>query len=97
MSGIILVFAVRLIDPLDVPMGEEPGRRSFALPRLQADRSPLLVTLILGVLVAFWHLPLWVLPQFALGPIDILSDFLATIAVTFWYSWCSTTPAAACS
>ena len=82
LSGIILVFALRLVSPLDVPLGEEPGFRGFALPRLQAARSPLLATLILGVLVAVWHVPL-LLPQFGLRPIELLT----TVAVTFWYTW----------
>ena len=80
--AVIVVFAVRLIDPLDGPMGEEPGWRGFALPRLQAGRSPLLSTLILALLVAVWHLPL-LLPQFGLRPIELLTTF----AITFWYSW----------
>ena len=84
---VFAVLAVRLINPLDGPIAEEPGWRGFAQPRLQANRSPLSVTLILGLLVASWHLPLWVLPQFGLRSIDILSDFLATVAVTFWYAW----------
>jgi membrane protease YdiL (CAAX protease family) len=82
LSGIIVVFALRLVSPLDVPLGEEPGWRGFALPRLQAERSPLLATLILGVLVAAWHAPL-LLPQYGLRPLDLL----ATVAVTFWYTW----------
>lgn len=86
-TGVILVFAVRLINPLDGPLAEEPGWRGFAQPRLQADRSPLLATFILALLVASWHLPLWLLPRFDLTLIDILSDFLATVAVTFWYAW----------
>src|ERR671928_153216 len=31
-SGLIVVFAVRLIDPLDGPMGEEPGTLSKSAP-----------------------------------------------------------------
>src|SRR5215210_5755819 len=62
--AVIVVFAVRLVDPLDGPMGEEPGWRGFAQPRLQANRSPLLATLILALLVAIWHVPLVLLPQF---------------------------------
>src|SRR5919202_4102235 len=85
--AVIVVFVVRLINPLDGPLAEEPGWRGFAQPRLQTDRSPLLATLILGLLVACWHLPLWVLPRFGLSAIDILSDFLATVAVTLWYGW----------
>jgi uncharacterized protein len=87
LSSLILVFAVRLINPLDGPMGEEPGWRGFALPGLQAERSPLLATLILAVLVVLWHLPLWVLPQFGASPGDILGDILGTLGVTLWYTW----------
>jgi membrane protease YdiL (CAAX protease family) len=83
LSGLLLVFAVRLINPLDGPMGEEPGWRGFALPTLQAGRSPLLATLILAVLVTLWHLPLWVVPQFGASP----GDILGTLGVTVWYTW----------
>jgi uncharacterized protein len=83
LSTILMVFAVRLINPLDGPMGEEPGWRGFALPGLQGGRSPLVATLILALLVAVWHVPLVLQPQFGLQSIDLLS----TVAVTFWYSW----------
>jgi uncharacterized protein len=39
--------------------GEETGWRGFALPRLQAQTSPLLAALIIGFFWALWHLPLW--------------------------------------
>jgi uncharacterized protein len=38
-------------------LSEEPGWRGFALPRLQARFSPLVSSLILGVIWAFWHAP----------------------------------------
>jgi CAAX protease family protein len=53
LSGVILAFAVRLINPLDDSVGEEPCWRGFALPRLQTGRLPLLATLILALLVAY--------------------------------------------
>jgi membrane protease YdiL (CAAX protease family) len=39
--------------------GEEVGWRGFALPRLQTGRSALLAALILSLLWAGWHLPLF--------------------------------------
>jgi uncharacterized protein len=61
LSTLLMVFALRLINPLDGPLGEEPGWRGFALPGLQAGRSPLVATLILAVLVVIWHVPLFFL------------------------------------
>lgn len=40
-------------------MGEELGWRGFLLPRLQAKYNALTSSLIVGVIWAIWHLPLW--------------------------------------
>jgi uncharacterized protein len=40
-------------------LGEEIGWRGYTLPRLQTGRSALGASLIIGVLWALWHLPLW--------------------------------------
>jgi uncharacterized protein len=80
-SSLLLVFAVRLVNPADGPMQEELGWRGFALPRLQERHSPLIANLILGVLVVVWHLPLVFtgqLPAFAL---------FATLAATILFGW----------
>jgi membrane protease YdiL (CAAX protease family) len=76
-----LAFASRLVDPLNAPIGEEPGFRGFAVPRLQATRSPLVSTAILGALVSGWHLPLVLTGE--LGPVGLLG----TVGVTFIYVW----------
>ena len=53
-------------------LGEEPGWRGFALPRLQQQYGPLVGTLILGVMHGLWHLPVYFIPGTILaGPFDL--------------------------
>ncbi|MFC9351442.1 CPBP family intramembrane glutamic endopeptidase [Arthrobacter sp. NPDC057013] len=80
-SGLLTVFAVRLVNPLDGALGEEPGFRGYALPLLQASRPPLLSAAILGALVTLWHLPLVLF--FGLSVIGLPTTF----AITFLYVW----------
>jgi uncharacterized protein len=87
LSTILLMFAVRLINPGDGALGEEPGWRGFALPGLQSTLSPLVSTLILGVLVTGWHVPLLFMEEGLLRPEIVVGFLLGTIAVTFWYTW----------
>jgi uncharacterized protein len=54
---------------------EEPGWRGFALPRLQAQHTPVKATLALGVVWGVWHLPLYGLA------------FVGPIAFAFFYTW----------
>jgi hypothetical protein len=85
LSALLVVYAVRLISPLDGPMGEEPGWRGFALPVLQgAGRSPLLATLILAPVVALWHVPLVVTGQFS--PAILLGAFAFTFVATWVFN-----------
>ncbi len=62
-TGLLLVFFVSLLIPGLGGAWEEPGWRGFALPRLQSGRSALFASLILGVLIAGWHLPLMFVGQ----------------------------------
>jgi uncharacterized protein len=78
---------VRLINPGDGALGEEPGWRGFALPGLQSTLSPLVATLILGVLVTLWHVPILFLEEGALQPQIVVGFLLGSLAVTFWYTW----------
>ena len=94
LSSLAFTFGLRLVVPVFAPIGEEPGWRGFALPRLQADHSPFVATLILGLVVAVWHVPLVFLSAEHFAPILLLADVARAPSST---RGCSTTPAAASS
>jgi membrane protease YdiL (CAAX protease family) len=54
-------FMLGLLNTLHYgPLSEEAGWRGFALPRLQEKYNALTSSVILGVLWACWHLPLYI-------------------------------------
>jgi len=56
----VLFYPLILIMQIVVSgLGEEPGWRGFALPRLQQRWGPLRGTLLVGLLWGGWHLPLF--------------------------------------
>ena len=57
-TAFLMLFAIRLVNPMDGPMGEEPAWRGYAVPHLQARWSPLQAAVVLRLVVALWHLPL---------------------------------------
>ncbi len=77
----LLVLGLRLVNPLDSALGEEPGFRGWALPVLQSRHSPVVSALVLGVLAAGWHIPLVVYGW--LGPVGLPT----TVVITFLYVW----------
>jgi uncharacterized protein len=74
-------FAIALLIPGLGGAWEEPGWRGFALPRLQAGRSALFAALILGVLIAGWHVPLMVV-----GDVH-WSDIVLIIGAVIIFNW----------
>jgi uncharacterized protein len=80
-ADIGLFFAFRFVNPLDGPIGEEPGWRAYALPRLQQKWAPLRAGVTLGVIAALWHLPLVAAGSLALFGIPV------TFAITLVYVW----------
>lgn len=67
-----------------IALGEETGWRGFAMPRLQEKHSALTATMILGLMTAFWHLPLVI---FSEHPFDALPLMLITFAAQFILTW----------
>jgi uncharacterized protein len=80
-SGLVPTFFLLLLVPGIGGAWEEPGWRGYALPKLQGGHSALLASLILGVVWAFWHLPLMVIGQIH------LSDPVYIVAWTVVFTW----------
>jgi CAAX protease family protein len=68
-------------------IGEEPGWRGFALPRLQASRSALRATLLLTVLWASWHAPFFTYRYHLGGPAGYAGFFVCFVAGALWLTF----------
>jgi uncharacterized protein len=62
------------------PIFEEPGWRGFALSRLEAQIGPLPAALLLGVIWAAWHLPMFFYPGWT--TVSILTYFSMVLALS---------------
>jgi membrane protease YdiL (CAAX protease family) len=81
-----------LIFPAFITWGEEPGWRGFALTRMQEHYHPLLASVVVGFIHAFWHLPVYLLVSgpITLGPFDLQQFALnhaISIAISILFSW----------
>jgi membrane protease YdiL (CAAX protease family) len=88
----IQFLAVVIVGFLSGPLFEEPGWRGFALPRLQAQMGALRGTLLLGVLWAAWHLPQYLVPEWAsenggVTPILVVTFLLFVVAIAPIMTW----------
>jgi membrane protease YdiL (CAAX protease family) len=61
--------------------GEEPGFRGFSLPGFMKNHSAFTASLLVGVLHAIWHLPLFIAGQMP------LVDFLQPLCAAFLFTW----------
>lgn len=68
-------------------MTEELAWRGFALPRIQENHPPLKASLILGVLWALWHTPLFLIPGTFQSGIPYFGFFLLTVAESILTTW----------
>lgn len=75
-----------------VPFIEELGWRGYALDRLQAKRSAFRATLILGIVWALWHLPLFFIrgsyqAGLGVGTLDFWLFMIGTVLLSFAFTW----------
>jgi uncharacterized protein len=85
---VFLPFMV--LNMLFVTLGEEPGWRGFALPRLQQRYGPVPGTIVLGTLHSFWHLPTGFIaggPLYPFALTTFVTFVLTGMAGSFIYTW----------
>ena len=89
------VVPMFIIFTIAAGIGEEFGLRGFLLPRLQIRHNALVSSLIIGVMWATWHIPLYFIQgtfqhtlqsQAGLLP-AVLSYSLFVIVSSIWFTW----------
>lgn len=66
---------------------EETAWRGYALPRLQRRFDPLTASLLLGILWALWHLPLFFIDDSFQSRIPFAGFALSTVATSVLIGW----------
>lgn len=66
---------------------EEVGWRGYALPRLQRRFGALAASVVLGVIWAGVHLPLWLLPEFGFAEQSVLLYVVQVTAISIVLTW----------
>jgi membrane protease YdiL (CAAX protease family) len=89
LNPLLLLVSFPLILIFGGALFEEGGWRGFALPRLERLHGPLVGTLILGILWACWHLPLFWITVWGTPPTVLnMVLFLATVIfMTIVFTW----------
>jgi membrane protease YdiL (CAAX protease family) len=91
----ILVIAT-LYGVIFVTIGEEVGWRGHALPALQARYGALVSSVILGVMWALWHLPVFFNPDTHYSDHPFIIQLAFQIPVAILFTWVFNSTGGAC-
>ncbi|MGD8402044.1 MAG: CPBP family intramembrane metalloprotease [Anaerolineales bacterium] len=84
---VVMVIPVFLLIYFTNALPEEYGWRGFALDPLQKRTSALGASLVLGLIWAIWHLPLFFIEGTTQAAIPMYQYFLQTIVLSIFYTW----------
>jgi membrane protease YdiL (CAAX protease family) len=83
----IFIIAAAIIIGLPFAAGEEVGWRGYALPRMASASGFARAGLVLGLIHASWHLPLFYFPGHVLFGQSFLSYLLLVTALSVVFTW----------
>lgn len=75
--------APRIVALFLIPVTEEVGWRGYAQPGLQARSGPLRASVVVGVLWALWHVPMFVIQGVAPGDFALSIAYFVAGSITF--------------
>jgi len=78
-------LAMMVLDP--GPVGEDPGWRGFALPRMLERFDPTTAAVLLGVIWAVWHLPAFLFSGMPQSSLPLGWFCLSMVSVTVLMAW----------
>ncbi|HTZ50756.1 MAG TPA: CPBP family intramembrane glutamic endopeptidase [Spirochaetia bacterium] len=85
--GLGSVLMLVVVEIVTGATGEEPGWRGFLQLRLQEGLTPLVSGIIVGVVWAFFHLPLWLVPGGSWAALPFWAFGLSCLSASVVFAW----------
>lgn len=86
-AGAWFTIPILIVALLIPSLFEEVGWRGLALPRLQTRFGWLASSLVVGVIWAIWHSPIWFIPDAGFGNLPFPIFMLFTMALSVLFAW----------
>jgi membrane protease YdiL (CAAX protease family) len=86
-SVLVSLGVYNLSTLLGGPLGEEPGWRGYALPRLEERFGPTGGSLLVGILWVGWHLPLFLVPGWTSSSLWTYTVLMCGLSVIMTFSF----------